>query len=123
MRRLFLLGFTLAALLSPCVVSAKAVSNLGITIVSCVVNSNGSNQTNGINVVYYNTHASPATEVDFKVKYRKHAYVLVDRGSFSQGAQINHNLTDALVGEVWEGPQAKLCTVTRVFLANGKELE
>jgi hypothetical protein len=123
MRRLFLLGLTLAALLPPCVVSAKVESNLGITIGSCVVNSNGGNQTNGINVVYYNTHASPATEVDFKVKYRKHTYLLVDRGSFAQNAQINHNLTDALVGEVWEGPQAKLCTVTRVFLANGKELE
>ncbi|HEY1884391.1 MAG TPA: hypothetical protein VGG51_15285 [Candidatus Cybelea sp.] len=122
MRRLFLLGFTLGALLSPCVVSAKVVSNLGITIGSCVVNSNGGH-TNGVNVVYYNTHASPATEVDFKLRYRKHTYVLADRGSFSQGAQINHNLTDALVGEVWDGPQPKLCTVQRVLLANGKELE
>ncbi|HEY2476546.1 MAG TPA: hypothetical protein VGI19_17330 [Candidatus Cybelea sp.] len=122
MRRLFLLGFTLGALLSPCVVSAKVVSNLGITISSCVVNSNGGH-TNGVNVVYYNTHASPATEVDFKVRYHKHTYVMVDRGSFSQSAQINHNLTDALVGEVWDGPQTKLCTVSRVLLANGKELE
>ncbi|HEX4012601.1 MAG TPA: hypothetical protein VHX17_01790 [Candidatus Cybelea sp.] len=123
MRRLLLLGLTAATFLWPGAAYAKVESNLGVTIGSCVVNSNGSNQTNGVNVVYYNTHKSPATEVDFKVKYRKHTYVLVDRGSFSAGAQINHNLTDALVGELWQGPQPKLCTVQRVLLANGKEFE
>jgi prephenate dehydratase len=122
MRRLFLGGLALAALLLPCAASAKIVSNFGITIASCVVNSNG-NQTNGINIVYYNTHPSPATEVDFKVRYHKQTFILTDRGSFSQGAEINHNLTNALVGEVWEGPEPKLCTVTRVLLANGKEFE
>lgn len=123
MRRPFLAGPALAALLLPCAASAKIVSNFGITIGSCVVNSNGGNQTNGINVVYYNTHASPATEVDFKVRYHKQTFILIDRGNFAQGAQINHNLTNALVGEVWEGPDPGLCTVKRVLLANGKELE
>ena len=46
----------------------------------CVVNSNRSNRTNGINVVYYSTQDSPATEVDFSVNYGGHKYIL-DRKS------------------------------------------
>ena len=87
-----------------------------------MVNSNGS-VTNGVNVVYSNTHPSPATEVDFLVGYHGHKYVLIDRGSFSQGAQINHNLANALVGEPWQGPRPKLCTAQRVMLANGRVVQ
>jgi prephenate dehydratase len=122
MQRIVLVGFILAALLAPCAASAKIVSSFGVTIQSCVVNASG-NRSNGINVVYYNTHPSPATEVDFFVRYHGHAYTLIDRGTFSQSAQINHNLTNALVGYAWQGPNAKLCTVSRVVLANGKVLE
>jgi hypothetical protein len=106
----------------PLTAQAKIVPAFGITIQSCVINSNGGS-TNGVNVVYYNTHASPATEVDFLVRYHGHPYVLADRGTFSQGAQINHNLTNALVGYAWQGPHANLCTVQRVFLANGRVLQ
>lgn len=122
MRRFLLPALMLVAFLVPCGASAKIESNFGITIQSCVVNANG-NSTNGVNVVYYNTHPSAATEVDFLVHYHKHAYTLVDRGNFAQNAQINHNLTNALVGEPYEGPKPKLCTVSRVLLANGKVLE
>jgi hypothetical protein len=110
-------------MLVPCAASARIVSAFGVTIQSCVVNSNGNGLTNGINVVYYNSHPSPATEVDFLVRYHGHAYVLIDRGAFSQGAQINHNLRNALVGWPWQGPNARLCTVSHVFLANGKVLQ
>jgi hypothetical protein len=111
----------LAALvaISPATLQAKTGSRHGVTIVSCVVNSNGSNLTNGINVVYYNTHDSPATEVDFVVHYGGHKYILIDRGSFSRGAQINHNLTNALTGQPWDGAQPKNCAVQRVTLADG----
>jgi len=106
------------AMASPAL-QAKSASRHGVTIVSCVVNSNGSNLTNGINVVYYNTHDSPATEVDFAVNYGGHKYLLIDRGTFARGAQINHNLTNALTGQPWDGPQPKRCAVQRVTLADG----
>ncbi|HZV77648.1 MAG TPA: hypothetical protein VFF63_07830 [Candidatus Babeliales bacterium] len=119
MRRILLIGLAALALLAPATAQAKIVSAFGVTIVSCVVNSNGNNLTNGINIVYYNTHDSPATEVDFLVNYYGHKYILIDKGSFTRGAQINHNLTNALTGQPWEGPTPKRCTVNRVYLANG----
>ncbi len=122
MQRLVLIGLIAAVSVIPCAASAKVVSAFGIAIQSCVVNSNNG-ATNGINVVYSNTHASAATEVDFLVRYHRARYVLIDRGTFTQGAQINHNLTNALVGQTWQGPQPGTCTVQRVYLANGKTLE
>ncbi|HEV3092708.1 MAG TPA: hypothetical protein VGX91_14795 [Candidatus Cybelea sp.] len=122
MRRLFLTGSLIAGLLMPTTASAKLVSAFGVTIVSCVVNASGSN-TNGINVVYYSSHDSPATEVDFQVKYEKHSYTLIDRGTFTRGSQINHNLNNALTGMPWNGAKPKLCTVSRVVLQNGTVLE
>ncbi len=106
-------------LLAPAAAQAKVVSALGIGIQSCVVNNNGGT-TNGINVVYNNTHASPATEVDFLVGYHGHRYVFADRGTFTQYASINHNITSGLVGYTWNGPKPNTCTVQRVVLANGK---
>jgi hypothetical protein len=116
---------TLLALAALCAVAAPASaqklgSEFGVNIVSCVVNSNGGNQTNGINIVYYNTHDSPATEVDFLVNYMRHKYILIDKGTFTRGSQINHNLNNALVGQAWNGPTPKRCAVERVYLANGK---
>jgi hypothetical protein len=103
--------------------AAKNGSAHGVTIVSCVVNSNGSNLTNGINVVYYNTHDSPATEVDFVVNYEGQKYILIDKGNFARGAQINHNLNNSLTGQSWNGPTPKRCAVQRVYLANGNVLQ
>ncbi len=104
----------------PVAAQARISSRYGVTIVSCVVNSNGGNVTNGINVVYYNSNDSPATEVDFLVHYGGHKYILIDRGTFTRGAQISHNLTNALTGQSWSGPRPKLCRVERVYLANGR---
>ncbi len=114
----------LAALVTLCTTAAQAniVSKYGIVIQSCVVNQNGSGVTNGVNVVYTNTHASPAYEVDFTVGYRGHRYVMRDTGTFTQGAQINHNLSNALVGFGWSGPTPNTCTVRKVILANGQVL-
>jgi hypothetical protein len=119
MKRALLTFAAICAVVTPAAAVAKNVSGFGVTIVSCVVNSNGNNLTNGINVVYYNTHDSPATEVDFLVHYNKQKFVLIDRGSFARGAQINHNLTNALTGEPWTGPTPKKCAVQRVYLENG----
>jgi hypothetical protein len=109
-----------AILIAPLTAQARIVSRFGVTIISCVVNSNGNGQTNGINVVYYNTHDSPATEVDFLVNYMGRRYILIDKGTFSRGAQINHNLNNALTGQPWNDPNPKLCRVERVYLANGR---
>src|SRR5579863_5233424 len=92
MRRALLALVALAVFALPASAQARIVSQYGVTIISCVVNSNGGNLTNGVNVVYYNTHDSPATEVDFLVNYMRHRYILIDKGNFSRGAQINHNL-------------------------------
>ncbi len=122
MQRILFVGFAALCCAMPATAQAKIASALGVSIQSCVVNSNGS-ITNGINVVYDNTHSSPATEVDFLVGYHGHKYVLIDRGSFTQGAQINHNLNNALVGQLWRGPRPKHCTVQRVILANGQVVQ
>lgn len=116
------LVFLAALVLLTSAAQANIVSKFGITIESCVINQGGNGATNGANVVYVNTHASPATEVDFTIGYRGHPYVLVDRGTFSQGATINHNLTNDLVGFAWSGPTPNRCSVRRVVLANGRVL-
>jgi hypothetical protein len=109
-----------AMLIAPATTQARIVSRYGLTIISCVVNSNGGASTNGINVVYYNTHDAPATEVDFLVQYGGHRFILIDKGTFTRGAQINHNLANALTGQPWDGPKPKLCRVERLYLADGR---
>jgi hypothetical protein len=123
MKRLLLTFAALCVVAAPAGAASRSGSRFGVTIVSCVVNSNGNNQTNGINVVYYNTHDSPATEVDFVVHYNKTRYILIDKGSFARGAQINHNLTNSLTGQPWNGPTPQRCAVQRVYLENGNVLQ
>ncbi len=122
-RRLVVVSLTLAALMMPCSVWAKTASAFGIKVQRCIVNENaGHTQTTGVNVVYFNAHQTPATEVDFYVRYYGTTYTLVDRGTFTYYAQINHNLTNALVGQVWQGAEPELCIPARVLFANGKIL-
>jgi len=123
MKRTLLAVAALCAIVAPAAAPAKNTSAFGVTIVSCVVNSNGNNLTNGINVVYYNTHDAPASEVDFLVNYGKQKYVLIDKGNFARGAQINHNLNNALTGQPWDGSKPKRCAVQRVYLVNGDVLQ
>ncbi|MGB8965399.1 MAG: hypothetical protein WCB99_07145 [Candidatus Cybelea sp.] len=119
MKRAFGTLAVLLVLVMPAVAQARLGSKYGVTIVSCVVNQGSNGSTNGINVVYYNTHDSPATEVDFLVHYMGHKYILIDKGTFTRGSQINHNLNNALTGQPWNGPTPKNCAVQRVYLANG----
>jgi hypothetical protein len=114
------LVFFAALVLLTATAQANITSKFGISIQSCVVNQGSNGATNGVNIVYSNTHASPATEVDFLVAYRGHRYIMTDRGTFTQGAQINHNLSNALVGYAWSGPAPNRCSVNRVYLANGR---
>lgn len=124
MQRLVLIGLTLAALLAPCAVSAKVASAFGIRLQRCVVLENAAHtQVTGVNVVYYNTHQTPATEIDFFVQYHGTHYTLTDTGSFTHFAQIDHTLTGAIAGTVWQGDTPELCTPARVMFGNGKILQ
>ncbi len=124
MRPLFIVGLTAAMLLAPCTASAKIASAFGIVVQRCILLENKDHtQTTGVNVVYYNTHETPATEVDFLVEYHGKHYTLTDRGSFTHNAQINHTLTDALTGVVWQGEDPELCIPGRVLFATGKVLQ
>ena len=123
-RRLLITMLTLAVLLAPLSASAKFRSAFGIIVQRCTVVENANHtRTNGVNVVYYNAHETPATEIDFFVKYHGTAYTLTDRGSFTHLAQIDHTLTNALVGSVWQGAEPDLCVPGRVLFATGKVLE
>jgi len=123
MKRTFLAVAAVVVMLAPVAASAKIKSNLGIRIQSCVVNKGGNGLTNGINVVYFNTRQVPLSEVDFLVKYNGHKAVLIDTGTFTNGSEINHNLTNALVSYPWYGPAPSLCTVQRLVTENGKVIE
>lgn len=124
MLRLVLAGLALGVLLIPSAASAKVESAFGIVVQRCILMENaGHNQTTGVNVVYYNSHETPVTEVDFLVKYRGTTYTLTDRGSFTHLAQINHTLTNALAGTVWQGETPELCIPGRVVFATGKVLQ
>ena len=122
MKRILLALGAVVVLLAPAAAQANIVSRLGVSIESCVVNQNGSGATNGINVVYYNTHPSPATEVDFVIGYRGHRFTMVDRGTFTQGAKISHDITNDLMGFAWSGPVPNMCKVNRVYLQDGTVL-
>jgi hypothetical protein len=124
MRPLFVVGLTTAMLLAPCGASAKVASAFGIVVQRCIVTENKDHtQTTGVNVVYYNSHETPATEIDFLVEYHGKRYTLTDRGSFTHNAQIDHTLTDALAGAVWQGRDPELCIPGRVLFATGKVLQ
>ena len=123
MKRTILAMAAAAVLLAPVPASAKIKSNFGINIQSCVVNKGSNGLTNGINVVYFNTRQAPLSEVDFLVKYNGHKAVLTDSGTFTNGSEINHNLTNALVSFPWYGPAPSLCTVQRLVTQNGKVIE
>lgn len=70
-----------------------SLSEGGIKVQRCAVVENANHtQTTGVNVVYYNAHQTPATEVDFFVSYHGTNYTLIDRGTFTHNAQINHTL-------------------------------
>lgn len=124
MRRLLLICLTLGIALSPSAASAEHRSAFGIVMQRCIMLENASHtQISGVNVVYYNSHQTPATEVDFLVHYRGRAYTMTDTGSFTYLAQINHTLTGALAGQVWQGADPELCIPGRVVFATGRVLQ
>lgn len=124
MRRLIFLGLTLVVFLTPCGASARMSSAFGIRMQRCMVLQNAAHtQVTGLNVVYYNSHQTPATEIDFVVRYHGTTHTLVDTGTFTHLAQINHTLTGSLAGTVWQGDDVEFCSPGRVVFATGRVLQ
>jgi hypothetical protein len=93
-------------------------SNFGIKLMGCHVVQNG-NGTDGVWVNYVNNKPKDATEIDFVVRYNGTPNTMVDIGKFSQYAQIQHTLHNALIGAPWNGEVPQLCRVSRVLWADG----
>jgi hypothetical protein len=106
------------ALLSSVASAQQVRSAYGIRLYGCNIVQNG-NGTDGVWVNYTNTRAKPANEVDFLVRYNGTPNVMTDIGKFSQYAQIQHTLHNAMIGMPWNGQTPQLCRVFRVVWADG----
>jgi hypothetical protein len=93
-------------------------SAFGIKLLGCNVVQSG-NATDGVWVNYTNTRAKDATEVDFMVRYNGIGNVMTDVGKFSQYAQVQHTLHNAMIGMPFIGETPQLCRVYRVEWADG----
>jgi hypothetical protein len=122
MKRILAIAIVVAAALTASASAQQMKSNFGIKIYGCnvVQNGNNLNTTAGAWLNYTNTRGVPATEVDFVVRYNGVPSVMVDTGNFTQYAQIQHTLKNALIGQAWTGQTPELCRVYRVVWANGK---
>lgn len=124
MRVFVFTGLIIAALLTPFSVSAKTSSAFGIKMQRCIVMENAAHTlVTGLNVVWYNSHQTPATEVDFIVRYHGTTHTLTDTGSFTYMSQINHTLTGSIAGVVWQGSDIEFCQPGRVVFATGRVLQ
>ena len=120
-RILTLAAFALAfaAMLAPASSAPTGLkSAYGIKLMGCNVVQNG-NATDGVWVNYINNRGKDATEVDFLVRYNGVVNTMTDVGKFSQYAQIQHTLHNALIGVQWSGETPQLCRVSRVVWADG----
>jgi hypothetical protein len=120
-RILTLAAFALAsfAMLAP---ASSAPTHLksayGIKLMGCHVVQNG-NGTDGVWVNYVNNKGKDATEIDFLVRYNGVANTMTDVGKFSQYAQIQHTLHNAMIGMPFNGEVPQMCRVARVVWADG----
>jgi hypothetical protein len=118
MKRTFL-TFAAALILATGVASANNVSRFGINIISCTVATDGNGNTKGVDVSYVNSAPVPAIQVNFLVRYHGQGGVVIDKGSFTQGAEITHTLTNSFMGYSYQGPNPGLCRVNKVVRADG----
>ena len=114
-RILTLAAFVLAtlAMLAPASSAPTGLkSAFGIKLLGCNVVQSG-NSTDGVWVNYTNSRGKDATEVDFLVRYNGIGNVMTDIGKFSQYAQIQHTLHNALIGMPWNGDTRQPCRFYR----------
>jgi hypothetical protein len=122
MKRFLTIAILAVAALTANASAQQLQSSFGIKLTGCHVFQqahNLANVTGGVWVKYTNTRAVPATRIDFLVKYNGVQTVMVDKGSFTQYAQIQHSLQNALIGQAWIGPTPTSCRVYHVYWANG----
>jgi len=111
-----------AALLAP--MSAPAYSqtfdpaNFGPIHIDSVSIGRDGVATRGITVVYHNTRPEAASKIVFRVNYRGVIRQVVDVGTFSQYAEINHTF-DEYNGFGFEGQHPDSCVVVLVRFADG----
>jgi hypothetical protein len=74
--------------------------------------------TDGIRIVYVNRGSIPANRVAFYVDYRGDRERIVDVGTFSPGATIDHTFGN-FSGDAYLGPRPNVCTVHAVRFADG----
>ena len=118
MKRILTLTLASLALLTTVASAQQLKSNFGIKLMGCHVVQSG-NATDGVWVNYVNNRAKDATEVDFMVRYNGVPNVMTDVGKFSQYAQIQHTLHNAMIGAAWSGETPQVCRVYRVVWADG----
>jgi hypothetical protein len=88
-----------------------------IHVDSVTINRRGA-ATDGINIVYHNERGLVARQVVFDVDYRGVERRVVDIGSFSQGAEINHTFGE-FRGFGYEGPIPDRIAVVYVQFTDG----
>ena len=74
----------------------------------------------GLNITYRNTSGTVAKRVTFAVTYGGRQRRIVDRGTFSPGAQIAHTF-DVFDDAPYQGTAPQACDVSSVRFADGTE--
>jgi hypothetical protein len=112
-------GIATAALSQTASAVPLRVNDFGpIQVDSCTVGRSGY-ATRGLDIVYHNTRRVAADKVTFNVDYRGINRTIVDAGTFSQYASINHGF-DVFDGFGYEGAVLNRCNVTYVHFVDGE---
>ncbi|MGD0473516.1 MAG: hypothetical protein ABSB70_09885 [Candidatus Velthaea sp.] len=80
---------------------------------------NGSPFTDGIRISFTNTSAMVADRVVFGVNYRGDFERVIDAGTFSPNARIDHTFADVFSGYAYLGPRPNACSVRVVRFKDG----
>jgi hypothetical protein len=78
----------------------------------------GSLYTDGIRIVYMNQSSKTAARVAFLVNYRGDVQHIIDVGTFSPNASIDHSFGE-FTGDAWLGPKPNSCRAVAVRYADG----
>ena len=80
--------------------------------------AHGSPFTDGIEIRYVNHGPTTAARIAFLVNYRGDVQHIIDAGTFSPGATIDHTFGQ-FTGDAYLGPQPNACRVVAVRFADG----
>jgi hypothetical protein len=123
MKRILAIAILAAAALTTGAGAQPMKSDFGIQLNSCSVPQSANHLsvfTGGAAVDYMNTRPVAATEVDFLVSYNGADTLMVDSGTFTKDAQVQHTLKNGLLDQAWTGQPPTSCRVYRVIWADGQ---